>query len=137
MNPPNSPQITNDIPSNAESISVVSNAPVKITALSPPSSSEITTGNNRPFIIQNGNVYQLAGNSHQIVSNKSSTTITTTCINNSNVVAPVALNSLQSQMNNGNNINLAQRIKMTTVKPNGAFNLNLNTSKSMQKFLKF
>ncbi len=87
-----------------------------------PSPSSIA--NAKPFLVQNGNVYQLAGNSQ--VLNK-------TCLDSNSVcsIGSITKNVILNSIQQGGNLN--QRIKMTAVKPNGtSFNLNLDTSKSMK-----
>ncbi len=80
------------------------------------------TVNARSLIVQNGNVYQLPGNSQ--VLNK------TTSEGNSGI-SSITKNVILNTIQQGGN--LSQRIKMTAVKPNvTSFNVNLNTSKSMK-----
>ncbi len=80
------------------------------------------TVNARSLIVQNGNVYQLPGNSQVI--NK------TTSDGNSGI-SSITKNVILNTIQQGGN--LSQRIKMTAVKPNvTSFNVNLNTSKSMK-----
>ncbi len=80
------------------------------------------TVNARSLIVQNGNVYQLQGNSQ--VLNK------TTSDGNSGI-SSITKNVILNTIQQGGN--LSQRIKMTAVKPNvTSFNVNLNTSKSMK-----
>lgn len=94
---------------------------------------------NSPFIIQNGNIYQLNSN-NQIVATKSNNTngqndannsSNTVSSNSNQVVLGMKNTTLNSPNINGTknvilNTNLNQKIKMTKVK-NGTV-LNLNTS---------
>lgn len=79
---------------------------------------------NRPFIIQNGNVYQLTSANQLISTSKS---VPTSGADTKNVI----LNTIQQSGN------LNQRIKMTTVKNSSPLNVNLNTSKSKLRSVKF
>ena len=89
---------------------------------------EISNNNNNPYIIQNGNIYQLTSNNQLIPARspgQQQTIPTVLEIKNSPAVNSNAKNLI---INSLQPTNATQRIKMTTIK-NGTSFLNLNTSK--------
>ena len=93
-----------------------------------PSNVEISNNNNNPYIIQNGNIYQLTSNNQLIPARspgQQQTIPTVLEIKNSPAINSNAKNLI---INSLQPANATQRIKMTTIK-NGTSFLNLNTSK--------